>query len=162
MWLGLKSNQSQFHFQENKSVSLRDIAGLLKLLLINCKQGINIKDLNRMIITKVEEKTKLQQNTITITRRIYQCLKVMKCFGMVQKHSNLFKYTFGKVTIHSILEQNQESLKKQVKNTDEQINKHSEKNTDDEKNKCAKCLGPLQAQLQENKFSNIILKTFSK
>ena len=54
MWMGLQSNQYNFHFEEKKSVSLRDIAGLLRLLLNNCKTGLTIKELKHKIIQKIE------------------------------------------------------------------------------------------------------------
>ena len=58
MWMGLKNHHYQFHFDEKKSVSLKDVAGLLKVLMNNCKQGLTIRELNQKIINKIEEITK--------------------------------------------------------------------------------------------------------
>jgi hypothetical protein len=46
MWMGLKNHHYQFHFDEKKSVSLKDVAGLLKVLMNNSRQGLSIKELN--------------------------------------------------------------------------------------------------------------------
>ena len=53
MWTGLHNGHTPFNFEQNKSVSLKDIAGLLKLLLNNCKQGLTIKELSKKIILKI-------------------------------------------------------------------------------------------------------------
>lgn len=46
MWIGVNESQYAYQFEEKKSVSLKDVAGLLKLLLNNFRQGLTIKELN--------------------------------------------------------------------------------------------------------------------
>jgi hypothetical protein len=58
MWMGLKNHHYHFHFDEKNSVSLKNVAGLVKLLMYNCKQGLTIKELNQKIISKIEDSTK--------------------------------------------------------------------------------------------------------
>ena len=43
IWIGIHTPCHNFNFEENKSVSLKDLSGLLRLILINCRQGLTIK-----------------------------------------------------------------------------------------------------------------------
>ena len=43
MWMGLNNRFYKFHFDAKKSISLKDISGLLKLLLNNNKKGLSMK-----------------------------------------------------------------------------------------------------------------------
>lgn len=53
LWTGVDNRQYQFSFEEGKSVALKDVAALLRLLLNNCRQGLTIKELNEKILFKI-------------------------------------------------------------------------------------------------------------
>jgi hypothetical protein len=59
-----------------------------------------------MIIKKVDEETKREQNKATITRRIYECMKVMKIIGVISKtEGGVFKYNSGQIDYQELFQE---------------------------------------------------------
>lgn len=91
-WVGIeKSEFVRPESQKGDSTSLRQIAARIKLVFSGSKGLIKFTDINELLISENSDRT---VNPASIRRRIYECCKVLRILGFIEKVGKHYQWIF--------------------------------------------------------------------
>jgi hypothetical protein len=91
-WIGTdKSDAANPENQKGDSTSLRQIAARIKLLFSQAKGIISFAQINELLLSENKERT---INPSSIRRRIYECCKVLRILGFIDKIGKNYQWVY--------------------------------------------------------------------